>query len=62
MPLDTRNHHQDSEMMTMERLPANLQRSIVETLGSPVVPLFLSYSSGAERSVRYAGSGLLVVT
>jgi hypothetical protein len=44
----------------MELLSANLRRSIVETLGSPVVPLFLSYYAGAERSVRYAGSGLLV--
>lgn len=44
----------------MKQLPANLRRSIVETLGFPVLPLFLSYTIGAELPVRYAGSGLLV--
>ena len=44
----------------MEQLPENLRRSIVETLGSPVIPLFFGYTTGSELSVRYAGSGLLV--
>jgi hypothetical protein len=60
MPLDTPNHDQDSERLTMEQLPANLQRSIVETLGFPVIPLFLGRKTEAEILWRHAGTGVLV--
>ena len=44
----------------MARLSTELRRNIVETLGSPVIPLFLGRNTGTEILWDYAGSGVLV--
>ena len=46
----------------MDRLSPELRRSIVETLGSPVIPLFVGRPDEHEQDVLwdFAGSGLLV--
>jgi hypothetical protein len=62
MSSDSSNLPQDSDRLNMDRLSKELRTSIVETLGSPVVPLFLGRNDDAGTGIvwDFAGSGFLV--
>jgi hypothetical protein len=62
MPSDPSDIPGSDSTLRMDRLPPELRRSIVETLGSPVIPLFVGHPDERKQNVlwAFAGSGLLV--
>jgi hypothetical protein len=62
MSLDSSYVPGNDHKLRMDRLPLELRRGVIETLGSPVIPLFVGRPDEHKQGVlwRFAGSGLLV--
>jgi hypothetical protein len=59
MSSDSENTLSELDRLSMDRLPKELRKSIVETLGVPIIPLFLDRRP-TEPVPVFAGSGVLV--